>query len=173
MYAASYWGQATCLSGLEFYAIWVSSELITCWSWRWRKPFLPYSGFYFAQCWSMPDSLFVDGSFLAHIISRYLLHFFLFLFYIEIVRFFFLAFSKSHFSIITVSNDFFYIWMSVFVGQRWRHVRHVCWHVGKVCASMVVLKTLPLFFHFTLHLRGALTLHRSHNGYLRNYQGAA
>ena len=87
--------------------------------------------------------------------------------------FFFLAFPKSHFSIITVSNDFFYIWMSVFVGQRWRHVRHVCWHVGKVCASMVVLKTLPLFFHFTLHLRGALTLHRSHNGYLRNHQGAA
>ena len=79
MYAASYWGQATCLSGLEFYAIWVSSELITCWSWRWRKPFLPYSGFYFAHCWSMPDSLFVDGSFLAHIISRYLLRFCLFL----------------------------------------------------------------------------------------------
>lgn len=72
-----------------------------------------------------------------------------------------------------VPVDFYDVRVSVLLGERRRHVRDLRRPVGALAACLVVLQVLPVLVHLTLHLRGAVSLHRPNHGRIRNHQGGS
>ena len=62
--------------------------------------------------------------------------------------------------------------VSVLAAERRRHVRHLRPAEGPERSGVVLQPGLPLLLHLTLHLHGAVALHRPHHRLVRNRQGA-